>query len=88
MLIIAKNKNDYWVFANVTPSFDANGKIIGYYSVRRCPNPKALELIKPLYKQMLDAERTGGVEASTKLLTDLLHEKGVGYNEFIIHIQE
>ena len=83
-----KNKNDYWVFANVTPSFDANGKIIGYYSVRRCPNPKALELIKPLYKQMLDAERTGGVEASTKLLTDLLHEKGVGYNEFIIHIQE
>ncbi len=27
----AKNGDHYWVFANVTPSFDNNGKIIGYY---------------------------------------------------------
>jgi PAS domain S-box-containing protein len=83
-----KNNNEYWVYANVTPSYDANGKAIGYYSVRRRPNPKALELIKPLYAQMLEAERSGGVDAGTKILTDILHEKGVSYNEFIIHIQE
>jgi len=83
-----KHNDDYWVYANVTPSYDENAKIIGYYSVRRQPNPKALEIIKPLYAQMLQAEKSGGVNSGTKILTDLLHEKGVGYNELIIAIQE
>ena len=83
-----KNGNDYWVYANVTPSKDTNGNTIGYYSVRRMPNPKALEIIKPLYEQMLNAEKSGGAEAGTKILTDVLHEKGVSYNELIIAIQE
>jgi len=83
-----KNSNDYWVYANITPSIDENKKLIGYYSVRRKPNPKALEIIKPLYSKMLNAEKSGGVDAGTKILTDLLHEKGVSYNEFIISIQE
>ncbi|MEN8302944.1 MAG: PAS domain-containing protein [Campylobacterota bacterium] len=83
-----KNGNDYWVYANVTPSFDANGRAIGYYSVRRMPNPEALAIIKPLYSQMLDAERSGGVEAGVKILTDILSEKGVDYNEFIISLQK
>ena len=83
-----KNGDAYWVYANVTPSFDTNGKIIAYYSVRRMPNPKALDIITPLYKAMLDAEKSGGVSAGTKILTDLLHEKGVSYNELIIAIQE
>ena len=83
-----KNGNDYWVYANITPSIDQNGKIIGYYSVRRKPNPKAIEILKPLYASMLSAERSGGVSAGMKLLTDILSEKGVSYNEFIIAIQE
>jgi len=82
-----KNGNDYWVYANITPSYDKNRNIVGYYSVRRMPNPSALEIIKPLYQSMLSAERSGGVNAGTKILTDLLHEKGVGYNELIISIQ-
>ncbi len=83
-----KNGNDYWVFANVTPSLDANGKIIGYYSVRRMPSPQALEIIKPLYTQLLSAERSGGIEASRKMLTDILNEKGMDYNEFIVSLQK
>ena len=83
-----KNKNEYWVFANVTASLDVRGNIIGYYSVRRKPNPKAIEIIKPLYAQMVQAERSGGVEASLKILTDLLEEKGMSYDELIIAIQE
>jgi len=83
-----KNKNEYWVFANVTASLDVRGNIIGYYSVRRKPNPKAVEIIKPLYRKMLEIERTAGVEASMKVLTDLLEEKGLSYDELIISIQE
>ena len=82
-----KDGDNYWVYANVTPSLDAKGNIIGYYSVRRMPNPAALDIINPLYTSMLNAERSGGIDASTKILTDLLNEKGVGYNELIISIQ-
>ena len=80
--------NYYWVYANVTASCDKNGKIIGYYSVRRKPNPKALEIIKPLYKKMLEAEARGGIQASKKILDDLLFEEGVSYDELISAIQE
>jgi len=83
-----KKGDDYWVYANVTPSFDEKGTKVGYYSVRRQPNKEALKIITPLYKKMLSAEKTGGVDAGTKILTDLLEEKGVGYNEFIISIQK
>jgi len=83
-----KNGDAYWVYANVTASLNKQGQIIGYYSVRRKPNADALKLIQPLYKKMLQAEKSGGVEAGTKLLLDLLKEKGVDYNEFIISIQK
>ncbi|MDY0122663.1 PAS domain-containing protein [Sulfurimonas sp.] len=83
-----KNDNHYWVFTNVTASVDKNGKIIGYYSVRRKPNPEALKVIIPLYKEMIRVEKSEGVEASFKVLTDILQEKGVGYDELIISLQK
>lgn len=75
----------YWVFANVTPSY-FNDKIIGYHSARRKPNKDALETIIPLYKQLLDAEKRGGMQESEKILNKLLEEKGVEYDEFILSI--
>lgn len=88
--VVNKTKlgNDYWVFANVTASLDAKGQTVGYYSVRRQPNKEALEIIKPLYAKMVEAEKRSGIEASNKILTDLLKEKGVEYNEFIISLQK
>ncbi|WP_418640872.1 PAS domain-containing protein [Sulfurimonas sp. ST-27] len=83
-----KNNNSYWVYANVTPSLDERGNTVGYYSVRRKPNPEALEIIKPLYAQMLQAERSGGMDASMKILTDLLNQEGVSYDEYIISLQK
>ncbi|WP_373001256.1 PAS domain-containing protein [Sulfurimonas sp.] len=83
-----KDGNAYWVYANITASLDEKGNILGYYSVRRRPNPKALDIIIPLYKKMLEVEKSSGVDASFKILTDILQEKGVGYDELIIAIQE
>jgi len=84
-----KNGDDYWVFANITPSLDENGNIIGYYSVRRKPSSSALEIIKDLYAKMLSAERSGGMEASVKVLEDALNANGgMSYDEFIISIQK
>lgn len=83
-----KNGNYYWVYANVTASLDEREQIIGFYSVRRRPNPKALETIKRLYQQIIDAERRGGISAGTALLNQYLQDEGIGYDEYIIGIQE
>ena len=77
----------YWVFANVTASLDQSGNIIGYYSVRHKPNPKALEVIIPLYRQLLEAEKSGGLEASSRLLESVLQKKNKSYDELMNDLQ-
>ncbi|MDL0088121.1 PAS domain-containing protein [Campylobacter gastrosuis] len=77
----------YWVFANVTASLDENGKIIGYYSVRRRPNKKAINFISPIYQILLNAENSGGLEASKRLLEQILKDKNISYDELIINLQ-
>ena len=73
----------YWVMANVTPSYFAD-KVVGFHSVRRKPTKESLDIIIPLYKQLLAAERSGGITASEKIMNTLLQEKGVAYDEFIL----
>ena len=72
----------YWVYANITASVDALGKVVGYYSIRRKANPKALAIIEPLYAKLLELEKSGGMEASLRYLNDVLAEKGMNYEEF------
>ena len=77
----------YWVMANVTPSIDNStnsNKVIGFHSSRRLPTPEAMNIIKPLYDSLLRAEKSGGIAASEKIMNDLLQEKGVSYDEFIL----
>lgn len=81
-----KDRDYYWVFAHVTPSFDTNRKISNYHSVRRKPSQKALEAIKPLYASLLQKERTGGINSSEAALNQLLLDKGMSYDEFILSL--
>ncbi|MDP1831025.1 MAG: PAS domain-containing protein [Geothrix sp.] len=85
---LAKDGSFYWVFANVTPSLDAAGNPIGYYSVRRKPRPEAIQAVGSLYQAMLAAERKAGdgqagMKASTAILHQALEQKGVSYEEFV-----
>jgi hypothetical protein len=76
------------VFANVTPSYDQNGNLIGYLSVRRKPKPEVVPVVADLYRAMLAEEARAGARdamaASGALLNKILAEKGVGYDEFIL----
>lgn len=81
-----KHGDFYWVFAHVTPSFDANLKITNYHSVRRKPKETALSIIKPLYVSLLQKEKSGGVKASEEVLMHLLQSKGVSYDQFILSL--
>ena len=65
---LSKDGSFYWVFATITADYDNNNNIIGYTSVRRKPPKSAINAIEPIYKLLLDTEKTGGMEASGKLL--------------------
>ncbi len=90
---LCKNGDHYWVFAHVTPSYDGDGNVVGYHSNRRVPDKEILNsTIIPLYKQLLDEEakhanRKEGLNASYQMVLDLLQEKGVGYDEFILSLK-
>ncbi len=83
-----KSGNFYWVFANITASFDENGKIINYYSVRRYPNRKALPLIESLYKTLLEKEKEGGMKLGVETLMQVVASYNMGYNELVLSLQE
>lgn len=87
---LAKDGSFYWVFANVTPDFDERGNINGYFSVRRKPKAEAVKIVSGLYQAMLEAEKKAGardaISASTKILVNLLTEKGISYDELIFSL--
>jgi|SRR5579862_9703189 len=88
---LAKNGDHYWVLAHVTPSFDANGKVIGYHSNRRKPDADKLAKIIPLYRTLLDdekraADRKIGMQKSYDHLMAEMKSRGVPYDEFVLSL--
>jgi len=85
---LRKDGGFYWVFANISPTFNANNEIIGYYSVRRKPRDGFKTIIEPLYMQLKEIEEEKGMDASLKATQDLLNKKGMSFNELMIKIQK
>lgn len=88
VLNIAKNGGHYWVFAHVTPSFDLVGTHVGYHSNRRVPYTDALPAVKSLYSQLSTEEkkhanRKQAVEASSRILRQVLTDQNKSYSEFV-----
>ena len=87
---MSKDGGFYWVFANVTPSYDNNKDIIGYYSVRRNPSQQAIQVVEPIYKEMVATEEHSGsrnaIKDSTALLLSKLEQLGVSYDQFALSI--
>ncbi|HXU94137.1 MAG TPA: PAS domain-containing protein [Gallionella sp.] len=87
---MAKDGSFYWVFTNVTPTFDPAGNITGYFSVRRKPKLSGVQTASAVYAAMLEAEKKAGpanaIAASTKILIDILNEKGLSYDELVLAI--
>ena len=87
---LAKNGDHYWVFAHVTPNFDADGKIVGYHSCRRVPRPGILDHIRPFYAKLHQVETRIGrtseaMAASGAMIEELYRSVGASsYEEFII----
>ncbi|MBT9255562.1 PAS domain-containing protein [Phycicoccus sp. MAQZ13P-2] len=85
---MAGDGGHYWVFAHVTPTFDARGSIIGYHSNRRVPSRSALNVIEPLYREIRSHEASFGraTEASAgglAFLHERLEQLGMTYDEWV-----
>ncbi len=79
---LRKDGKFYWVLAEVEPA-RKGGEIIGYYSFRVRAPRFALKEISKVYKQLLDAEKLGGMKASQELLDNFLKSKKLTYDEYI-----
>ncbi|MEH2479681.1 PAS domain S-box-containing protein [Nitrobacteraceae bacterium AZCC 2146] len=90
---MAVTGDHYWVFAHVTPSFGADGKIAGYHSNRRAPAPDIIKkTIVPLYAEVLAIERRhangkDAVAAGQKALTDFVASQKVSYDELMFSLK-
>lgn len=86
------NGDHYWVFAHVTPSYDAGNEIVGYHSNRRVPDATVLrEHIIPLYDDLLQVEKSaaspsGGMQAARDKIENKLSEARMGFNEFMFSL--
>ncbi len=87
---LAKDGSFYWVFANITPSYDGNGQVVDYLSVRRAPKRSAVDLLGDVYQTLLKEERQAGprdaCDASLGLLTKILGSQGKSYEEFVLSL--
>jgi len=86
-----KNGDHYWVFAHVTPTINEQGRITGYHSSRRVPSQSALEVIKPLYAELLAIEARHHLpreqwQASLPVLVAKLESMNLSYDELIFQL--
>ncbi|PCJ31981.1 MAG: aerotaxis receptor Aer [Gammaproteobacteria bacterium] len=84
---LCKSGAYYWTFASVKPSYQ-EGELNGYYSIRRKPSAEIVRTMTALYKQMIEEEARhssskASMDASFKLLTDLLAKQDISYDEFV-----
>jgi PAS domain S-box-containing protein len=85
---LASDGAHYWVLAHVTPSYSADGAVIGYHSNLRRPSPGAIRTVTPLYRRLVEEERRhptakAAVAASSRLLDELVAAEAGSYEEFI-----
>lgn len=88
----SNNGDHYWVLAHVTPSYDRNGKVVGYHSNRRTVDENILRnIIDPLYAKTREAESKfqnpkEKAAAGLAYLASVLEKEGKTYEEFIFSL--
>jgi PAS domain S-box-containing protein len=87
---LSRDGGFYWVLANVTPSYDEADTLVGYYSVRRKPEPRCIKTIGGIYQSMLAREQgrsaREAAELSLQFLNEVLASKGISYEEFVLSL--
>lgn len=88
VLNLARTGDHYWVYAHVTPTFDAAGRIVGYHSNRRTASRPAVAAVSAVYAELraLEGRHAGkqdAAAASSALLASILAARNQNYDEFV-----
>ena len=82
---LAKDGSYYWVIADFKTKIDNDGNITHY--ARRKAVPDAVkDNINKIYKNILEIEKSAGLEASEAYFNGLLEDAGLTYDQFIYNI--
>ena len=79
---LSKDGSFYWVFAHVRVAKNPDGSFRNYVSTRKAMKSAAREIIEPLYAQLLEAEKSGGMDASLEILEAFLKKNGASLATF------
>ena len=89
---LCKDGSFYWVMATLKVAKNPDGSFRNYMSTRKSITDSAKETIISLYENLLEIEKSDGVEASEKALNAFLAGKGVtdsdSFNKLMIAINK
>jgi PAS domain S-box-containing protein len=89
---LRKDGGFYWVLAYITPDIDISGNIVGYTSIRKKPSRKAIETLDPIYRELVEIEKSGGMQASYEKLKEILNANDENfvdkYHELVFTLQK
>lgn len=85
---LAMDGQHYWVFAHVTPSYDPDGRLIGYHSNRRVPERSAVNATSSIYSALIAVEArysrpADAIAAGMDELRHRLDQLGQTYDQFV-----
>jgi len=83
---LTKDGSFYWVFAFVRPAFNPDGSLRNYVSTRKAMSKSARGVIEPLYKKLLEIEKSDGVDVAETALIEQLN--GRAFNDVMQSIQD
>lgn len=80
---MTRTGDHYWVFANVTIDV-ADGKQVGYYSVRRpIVHRDRLQVVEALYARLKEIEQSQGINAAEQFLHAQLKQANMSYRDWV-----
>jgi len=79
---MTKDGGFYWVLAHVRVANNPDGSLRNYVSTRKGMSAGARASIEPLYKELLEAEVSGGMDASVQILDAYLKANGGSFATF------
>ncbi len=87
----AKSGDHYWVLAHVTPTFGAQGQVVGYHSSRRVPERAAVDAVSGIYAELREveasvADKRQGMNLATAALLEKLSGLDISYSQFVFSL--
>ncbi len=84
---LAKDGRYYWVIADFKTKIDENGNVTHYARRKAIPDNTKAKISK-IYNNILELEKTAGLEASEAYFAGMLEDNDITYDEFVHGVME